>query len=103
MVMTPEVLSNSTEVQNLSIAAVVHYLQQNQWISISHPNPRLLVFEKGVDDQGKPIQIVLPSQDVYEDKTYLLTKVINLLSVLQSMSLPEIITAIDSDMITNSP
>jgi hypothetical protein len=103
MVMTPEVLSNSTEVQNLSIAAVVHYLQQNQWISISHPNPRLLVFEKGVDDQGKPIQIVLPSQDVYEDKPYLLTKVINLLSVLQSMSLPEIITAIDSDMITNSP
>jgi hypothetical protein len=103
MVMTPEVLSNSTKFQNLSIAAVAHYLQQNQWASISHPNPRLLVFEKGVDDQGKPIQIVLPSQDFYEDKSYLLTKVINLLSVLQSMSLQEIITAIDANIITTSP
>jgi hypothetical protein len=102
MVMTAEVLPQTTVVQNLSVAAVAHYLQQNQWTAISHPNPRLLVFEKGVDDQGKPIQIVLPSQDTYEDKPYLLTKVINLLSVLQSVSFQEIITAIDADVVATS-
>jgi hypothetical protein len=52
------------------------------------------VFEKGVDDQGKPIQIVLPSKDDYEDMPYLLAKAINLLSVLESVSFQEIMKAI---------
>ncbi|MBW4674782.1 MAG: hypothetical protein KME52_12355 [Desmonostoc geniculatum HA4340-LM1] len=96
--MTPEVLSNYAQVQELRIAQVVNYLQQNHWIAISHPNPRLIVFEKGVDDQGKPIQIVLPSQDDYEDTPYLLTKAVNLLSVLQSVSFQNIVNAINADV-----
>jgi hypothetical protein len=66
-----------------------------------HPSPRLLVFEKGVDDsaqrtlreRGKPIQIVLPSKDDYEDTPYLLAKAVNLLSVLESVSFQEIVNA----------
>jgi hypothetical protein len=54
------------------------------------------VFEKGVDDQGKPIQIVLPSRDDYEDTPYLLAKAVNLLSVLGSVSFQEIVEAINS-------
>ena len=96
--MTPEVLSNYAQVQELHVAEVVNYLQQNHWIAISHPNSRLLVFEKGVDDQGKPIQIVLPSQDDYEDTPYLLAKAVNLLSVLKSTSFQEIVNAVDSDV-----
>jgi hypothetical protein len=98
MVMTPEVLPKSIAAQDLPVAQVVHYLQNNHWTAINHPNPRLLVFEKGVDDQGKPIQIVLPSQDTYEDKPHLLTKVINLLAVLQSTSFQEIMAAIDPNI-----
>ncbi|MEH1949905.1 MAG: hypothetical protein V7K77_23570 [Nostoc sp.] len=96
--MTPEVLSNYAQVQELRVAKVVSYLQQNHWIAISHPNPRLIVFEKGVDDRGKPIQIVLPSQDDYEDTPYLLTKAVNLLSVLQSVSFQNIVNAINADV-----
>ncbi|MGI0489456.1 hypothetical protein ACN4EK_28920 [Pantanalinema rosaneae CENA516] len=95
--MTPEVLSNYPPIQELRVAEVVHYLQQNHWAAISHRNPRLLVFEKGVDDQGKPIQIVLPNQDDYEDAPYLLTKAVNLLSVLQSVSFQDMMNAIDGD------
>ncbi len=95
--MIPEVLPKSIDVQGLHVAEVVHYLKKNHWTPINHPNPRLLVFEKGVDDQGKPIQIVLPSQDAYEDKPYLLTKVINLLSVLQSMPFQKVVMAIDAE------
>jgi hypothetical protein len=102
MVMTPEVLPKSRSPQDLPVAQVVHYLQNNHWTAISHPNPRLLVFEKGVDDLGKPIQIVLPSQDAYEDKPHLLNKVINLLAVLQSMSSQEIMVAIASEMTATS-
>ncbi|MGV0024889.1 hypothetical protein [Phormidesmis priestleyi] len=96
--MTPEALSNYAQVQELRVTEVTSYLKRNHWLVIGHPNPRLLVFEKGVDDQGKPIQIVLPSQDDYEDTPYLLTKAVNLLSVLQSVPFEEIVNAIDSDV-----
>jgi hypothetical protein len=54
------------------------------------------VFEKGVDDRGKPIQIVLPSKDDYEDTPYLLAKAVNLLSVLESVPFQEIVQAISA-------
>jgi hypothetical protein len=94
--MTPEVLSTYPQIQKLYVAQVVGYLQQHHWISVSHPSPRLLVFEKGVDDRGKPIQIVLPSKDDYEDTPYLLAKAVNLLSVLESVTFQEIVKAIDA-------
>jgi hypothetical protein len=98
MVMTPEVLSNYPQIQELHVAEVANYLQQNHWVEIHHPNPRLLVFEKGVDDQGKPIQIVLPSKDEYEDRPYLLAKVVNLLSVLESTPFQEIVNKINASV-----
>jgi hypothetical protein len=98
MVMTPEALSSYPQIQELHVAEVVRYLQENHWMSISHPSPRLLVFEKGVDDQGKPIQIVLPSKDDYEDTPYLLAKVVNLLSVLESVPFQEIVSAINASV-----
>jgi hypothetical protein len=82
----------------IRIAEVVNYLQNHHWITIHHPNVRLLVFEKGTDDFGKPIQIVLPSRDDFEDTPHLLSKAINLLSILQSTSIRETIEAIVSDL-----
>ncbi|MBW4616795.1 MAG: hypothetical protein KME21_26815 [Desmonostoc vinosum HA7617-LM4] len=96
--MTPEVLSHYPQIQELCVAEVVNYLQQNRWMPVNYPNSRLLVFEKGVDDQGKPIQIVLPSQDEYEDRPYLLAKAVNLLSVLESVPFQEIVNAIHADV-----
>ncbi len=96
--MTPDVLSSYPQIQGLRVAEVLSYLRQNHWMSVNHPSPRLLVFEKGVDDQGKPIQIVLPSKDDYEDTPYLLAKAVNLLSVLQSVPFQEIVKAIDASV-----
>ena len=96
--MTPEVLSHDPQIQGIRVAEVVSYLQQNCWTPITHPNPRFLVFEKGLDDQGKPIQIVLPSQDEYEDRPYLLAKAVNLLSILESVSVQEVVDAIHADV-----
>ncbi len=93
--MTPEVLSSYPQIRDLLVAEVVSYLQQHHWMSVIHPSPRLLVFEKGVDDRGKPIQIVLPSKDDYEDTPYLLAKAVNLLSVLESVSFQKIVKAIN--------
>ncbi len=96
--MNPEVLSNDPQIQNLRVAEVVHYLKRNHWNAINHPNPKLLVFEKGIDDRGKPIQIVLPSQDKYEDRPYLLAKVVNLLSVLESSSFQKVVKEISASI-----
>jgi hypothetical protein len=98
MVMTPEFLSNYAQIQALRVSEVVGYLHENHWMAIDHPSPRLLVFEKGVDDRGKPIQIVLPSKDDYEDTPYLLAKAVNLLSVLESVPFQEIVNAIDKSI-----
>jgi hypothetical protein len=94
--MTPEVLSSYPQIQELHVGEVIVYLQQHHWMSFSHPSPRLLVFEKGVDDRSKPIQIVLPSNDDYEDTPYLLAKAVNFLSVLESVSFQEIVKAINA-------
>lgn len=99
--MTPEVLSNDPQIQKLHVAEVVHYLEQHHWKAIAYPNPRLLVFEKGVDDQGKPIQIVLPSKDEYEDRPYLLAKAVNLLAVLESSSFQAVVNEIDASVRAN--
>lgn len=96
--MTPEVLSNYPQIQELHVAEVVSYLQKNHWVGIDYPNSKLLVFEKGVDDQGKPIQIVLPSKDEYKDRPYLLAKAVNLLSVLESVSFHEIVNEINASL-----
>jgi hypothetical protein len=80
------------------LVEVVSYLQKNHWMSGSHTSPRLLAFEKGFDDRGKPIQTVLPSKDDYEDTPYLLAKAVNLLSVLKSVSFQEIVKAIDASV-----
>lgn len=98
--MTPEVLSHNPQIQSLCVTEVVSYLQQEHWVAISHPNPRLLVFEKGLDEQGNPIQIVLPSQDDYEDTPYLLSKAVNLLAVLKSISFQEVVDTIGESVST---
>jgi hypothetical protein len=91
-----ELLSQYPEVKDLCVAEVSDYLQKHDWQPIVHPNQRLLVFEKGVDDRGEPIQVVLPSRDDYEDGPYLLSKVVNLLAFLDGRSFPETLSAIAS-------
>jgi hypothetical protein len=35
--MTPEVLSSYPQIQELRVAEMVSYLQQNHWMSVSYP------------------------------------------------------------------
>ena len=69
----------------------VAYLHQHGWQKIDHPNPRLLVFQGVNDDRGYPIQIVLPSQNNFEDSDRLLAKAVNLLAAIEDRSIQETI------------
>ena len=70
---------------------IISYLHQNGWQTITHPNPRLIVFQGATDDEGNPIQLVLPSQKTFEDSNRLITKAINLLAAIEEKSPDEII------------
>jgi hypothetical protein len=77
----------------------VTYLRQHGWQKIYHPNTRLLVFQGVNDDREYPIQIVLPSQNNFEDsdsrterlRQRLLAKAVNLLAAIEDRSTQETI------------
>ena len=85
--MLPEKLNTNP----LKISDIVSYLHQNGWQEITHSNPRLIVFQGAADDEGNPIQLVLPSQKTFEDSNRLITKAINLLAAIEEKSPDEII------------
>jgi hypothetical protein len=89
MAMTSSATTKKPNIRPILVADLLRYLRATNWSEIPHPNSRLFLFESGTDDQGQPIQLVLPSQDIYEDAPHLITKAIKLLSILQSRSIQE--------------
>jgi hypothetical protein len=89
--MTEQILRGQLQTHPLKVANVVSYLQQHGWQTVTHPNPRLLVFQGASDDNGNPIHLILPSQNTFEDSDRLLTKAVNLLAVIEDKSPQEII------------
>ena len=96
--MTKQILPHELQIHTLKITDVVTYLYQNGWQTVTHPNPRLLVFQGAADDAGNPIQLVLPSQNSFEDSDRLLTKAVNLLAAIEDKSPHEII-----NLLTQTP
>ncbi|MBW4510153.1 MAG: hypothetical protein KME64_27090 [Scytonematopsis contorta HA4267-MV1] len=92
--MTKQIFPEQLQIHNLEITDVVAYLQQNGWQTVTHPNPPLLVFQGSADDEGNPIQLILPSQNTFEDSERLLAKAINLLAVIEDKSPQAIIDLI---------
>jgi hypothetical protein len=90
---------------HIQIDNFVTYLHQHGWQKIDHPNTRLLVFQGVNDDRGYPIQIVLPSQNNFEDsdsrterlRQLLLAKAVNLLAEIDSRSTQETIDLLSSE------
>jgi hypothetical protein len=89
--MTEQILQEELQTNPLKVSDIVSYLYQNGWQTITHPNPRLIVFQGAADDEGNPIQIVLPSQNTFEDSNRLITKAVNLLAVVEEKSPHKII------------
>ena len=89
--MAEQILADRSHDRLIQIDNFVIYLQQHGWQKIDHPNMRLLVFQGVNDDRGYPIQIVLPSQNNFEDSDRLLAKAINLLATVEDRSTQETI------------
>jgi hypothetical protein len=81
--MAEQILSDRSHDRPIQIDNFVTYLYQHGWQKIDRPNTRLLVFQGINDDRGYPIQIVLPSQNNFEDSDRLLAKAVNLLAAIE--------------------
>jgi hypothetical protein len=99
--MTEQILAEQLQTHPLKVTDVISYLKQNGWETVTHPNPRLLVFQDATDDAGNVIQLVLPSQNTFEDSDRLLIKAINLVAAIAEKSPQEIINSI-TQTATNS-
>ena len=95
--MTEQILSAQSHDNPIQIDNFVNYLHQHSWQKIDHPNTRLLVFQGVNDDRGYPIQIVLPSQNNFEDSDRLLAKAVNLLAAIENRSTQETIDLLTSE------
>jgi hypothetical protein len=51
----------------LGVEDVTALIRKLGWVKVSHPNPNLLVYENGQDDRGKPVKLVLPNGNDYDD------------------------------------
>jgi hypothetical protein len=52
----------------LGVEDVTALIRRMGWAKIDHPNPNLLVYlYKDPDDRGKPIKLVLPAGNDYDD------------------------------------
>jgi hypothetical protein len=96
--MTKQILSDLSHDHPIQIDNFVTYLHQHGWQKIDHPNTRLLVFQGVNNDHGYPIQIVLPSQNNFEDSDRLLAKAVNLLAVIEDRSTQETIDLLAADI-----
>jgi hypothetical protein len=96
--MTEQILSDRSHDLPIQIDNFVTYLHQHGWQKIDHPNTRLLVFQGVNDDRGYPIQIVLPSQNNFEDSDRLLAKAVNLLAAIEDRSTQETIDLLSSEI-----
>lgn len=76
--------------KQVSVERFREYLIRSGWTPSKHPNERILLFEGSVDDDGSPLQLVLPRSNHLQDANILLAEAINLLAVLTRES-PELI------------
>lgn len=69
--------------KNLSLQKLIDYLESIGWKKADHPNTRILLFHGPLDDEGMPLELVLPRSMAYVDALLRLSEVINTLAVLQ--------------------
>ncbi len=61
------------------------------WTKQPHPNPDVLVYEKGQDDLGKPVKLVLPNGNDFEDAPNMVAVAIRLIAATGGYTPPQVI------------
>lgn len=90
------------KLKKLSIDQIVAFLEKHGWIQAEHPNKRIFVFEGPLDDDGNPLQLILPIHCQFEDSNNRLVEALNLLAVVEEKTPDFLIQMIlEGDLIRN--
>ncbi len=88
--------------QNLRVEDLTAYRRKSGWKRTPHPNDRILVFTGGSDDQGHPLEMILPQRNDYADSPLRLAEAINLLAAVETRTphvVVQAIQALDHDVL----
>lgn len=88
------ITSDDVFLKNLSLEKLTDYLESTGWKKVDHPNNRIILFHGPLDDEGLPLELVVPRSVVYEDALVRLAEVINTLATLQRKSPRSIVNEI---------
>lgn len=78
----------------LRVDGFVSYLEGSGWRLIDHPNDRIFLYEGPPDDDGNPLQIVIPRNHNFEDAKSRMAEAVRLLAEISQESPGSIIRGI---------
>lgn len=94
--------STNLAIEDIDISKLAAYLTESGWKTIQHPNDNVIVFEGPEDDDGMPIDLVLPKEDDFQDSYLRLREAIDLISAIQGKSPHEVIQSIQDGPVSLS-
>jgi hypothetical protein len=62
------------------------YLIHKGWTQVDHPNTRIILFYGLLDDEGEPLQLILPANTTFLDTRLRIAEALDLLSIVQQES-----------------
>jgi len=82
--------------QSLRVEDVAAYLRKDGGKLVTHPNERIWLFLGANDDEGQPIELILPRHDDYVDSLLRLSEALNLLATVGGTAPHDIIQVIQA-------
>jgi hypothetical protein len=78
----------------IGVEDITALIRRLGWKKLEHPNANLLVYEKGVDDFGKPIKLVLPNGNNYADAPSMIRTAVELVADLAGRPVRDLVQQI---------
>ena len=88
--------------RSLRVEDLTAYLGRRGWKREAHPNQRLLVFVGPADDHGKPLHIIIPRSNDFEDAAQRVSDAVSLLALIEkrhTFDIVQAIKALDKDLL----
>jgi hypothetical protein len=82
--------------RSLPVEGVATYLRKNGWKLVPHPNERIWLFVGASDDEGQPLELILPRHADYVDSLLRLSEALNLLAAVEGRASHDIVQSIQA-------
>ncbi|MEW6732470.1 MAG: hypothetical protein AB1489_14165 [Acidobacteriota bacterium] len=85
---------DNTLLQFIDISYLSSYLEKHGWKQSEHPNDRIILFKGPLDNDGEPIDLVIPKNKSFGDSYRRLAEALDVLSIIEKRPANEILNEI---------